>query len=66
MTNTSGSEVVSARDGLPGCPVIMWDGPYNMRCSLGVDVCSIHGLFEVRQFSEAETALASCVRVRGS
>lgn len=36
-----------ARDGKPGCPVTVWDGPYRMRCSLGASVgrCAYHGAF---------------------
>lgn len=33
-------------DLLFGCPIIVWDGPYKMRCAMGVDVCSRHGKFE--------------------
>jgi hypothetical protein len=39
--------VVAEKDGLPGCPEMVWDGPYKYRCSLGIDVCSIHGKFDV-------------------
>lgn len=37
-----------ASDGKPGCPEIVWDGPYSMRCSLGARVseCARHGVFE--------------------
>lgn len=38
---------VALKDGKPGCPVIMFDGPYDYRCSLGVDDCAYHGAFEV-------------------
>lgn len=36
-----------ARDGKPGCPVTVWDGPYSVRCSLGATVgrCAYHGPF---------------------
>lgn len=36
-----------AEDGKPGCPVIVWDGPYRMRCSLGALAgrCAYHGRF---------------------
>jgi len=36
-----------ADDGKPGCPVVVWDGPYRMRCSLGATVgrCAYHGQF---------------------
>jgi hypothetical protein len=36
-----------ARDGKPGCPVTVWDGPYSTRCSLGATVgrCAYHGEF---------------------
>lgn len=36
-----------AVDGKPGCPVVVWDGPYHYRCSLGAAVgrCAYHGPF---------------------
>lgn len=36
-----------AEDGKPGCPVIVWDGPYSTRCSLGATGgrCAYHGTF---------------------
>lgn len=39
---------VAAKDGKPGCPEIVWDGPYQFRCSMGIDRCGQHGRFEVR------------------
>lgn len=32
---------------LPGCPVEVWDGPYQYRCALGAGVnrCAYHGPF---------------------
>lgn len=36
-----------ARDGRPGCPVTVWDGPYSTRCGAGASVgkCAHHGPF---------------------
>jgi hypothetical protein len=36
-----------AKDGRPGCPVIVWDGPYSTRCGAGASVgkCAHHGVF---------------------
>lgn len=35
-----------ARDGKPGCPETVWDGPYVSRCSMGTGhTCAIHGRF---------------------
>lgn len=48
-------ESVRPGDGKRGCPVILYDGPYDMRCNLGADAatgrptlgrCAYHGLFE--------------------
>lgn len=36
-----------ARDGKPGCPETVWDGPGSFRCSRGTDVCGRHGAFPV-------------------
>lgn len=36
-----------AKDGRPGCPVTVWDGPYSTRCGAGASVgkCAHHGKF---------------------
>ena len=38
---------MTARDGKPGCPVTVWDGPYSTRCGAGAAVgkCAHHGPF---------------------
>jgi hypothetical protein len=35
-------------DGKRGCPVVEWDGPYEMRCGLGASIgrCAYHGPYE--------------------
>lgn len=53
-----------ASDGLRGCPVTVWDGPYHFRCSQGANIgrCAHHGKFETtapetRQGAEVEYRL---------
>lgn len=41
--------IVSAEDDKPGCPVIVWDGPYRYRCSMGTRRCAIHGPYAVKE-----------------
>ena len=38
---------MTARDGKPGCPVTVWDGPYSTRCGAGASTgrCAHHGPF---------------------
>ena len=40
---------MTARDGKPGCPVTVWDGPYSTRCGAGASTgrCAHHGPFAV-------------------
>lgn len=46
----------TARDGKPGCPVTVWDGPYSTRCGAGASVgkCAHHGPFATTARREAE------------
>lgn len=49
-----------------GCPEVVWDGPYAMRCSLGGGgvVCSVHGVFERERVPHADTTTAARVEQR--
>lgn len=42
------SKIVAMKDGVRGCPERIFDGPYVMRCGLGINVCARHGQFPVK------------------
>lgn len=48
IRNGDFSNIVAERDGKKGCPEIIWDGPYNWRCGLGINKCARHGYFLVK------------------